>query len=97
AFSPDGRFLAFGGDDRQLHVGDVREGRVILDGGREKHAISAVTFVGPGTVLYGLGERPDPVARPTTLMLLDLSSGRPRTFPFQVINGIRVVAGLPDR
>jgi WD40 repeat protein len=97
AFSPDGRFLAFGGDDRQLHVWDVHDRRLILDGSPEKHAISAVTFVGPGTILYGLGERPNPVACPTTLMLLDLPSGRPRKFPFQVVNGIRALAGLPDR
>jgi WD40 repeat protein len=97
AFSPDGRYLAYGGDDRLLQVSDLRDSKPVLQSRPEKHPISAVTFVGPGTVLYGIGERPNPVARPSTLFLLDLPSGRPRNFPFDVVNGIRAVAGLPDR
>jgi WD40 repeat protein len=47
--------------------------------------------------LYGIGGRPDPVAAPATLILLDLPSGRPRKFSFPVVNGIRAVCGLADR
>jgi WD40 repeat protein len=97
AFFPDAHFLAFGGDDGQLHVWAVPERQPIVDGPKEKHAITAVTVVGSGTVLYGLGGRPDPVVSPATLMLLDLPSGRPRKFSFPVVHGIRALAGLPDR
>jgi outer membrane protein assembly factor BamB len=97
AFLPDGRFLASGGDDGQLHVWDVRERLPVVDGPKEKHPITAVTVVGSGTVLYGIGGRPDPVAAPATLILLDLPSGRPRKFSFPVVNGIRAVCGLADR
>jgi len=97
AFLPDGHLITFGGDDGQLHVWDTREHRPVLDGPKEKHSITAVTIVGSGTVLYGIGGRPDPVALPATLMLLDLPSGRPRKFSFPVVNGIRALAGLPDR
>src|SRR5262245_44245282 len=97
AFSPDSRFLAFGGDDCMLQVYDVRERKLIVSGRREKHSISSVTFVGPGLILYGIGERGDPVARPSTLFLVELPAGHIRDFPFQIANGIRVVFGLPDR
>src|SRR5262249_23787505 len=97
AFLPDGHYLAFGGDDGQLHVWDIRERKPVVDSPKEKHAITAVTVVGSGTVLYGLGGRPDPVASPATLLLPDLPSARPRKFSFPVVNGIRRVVGLPAR
>jgi len=97
AFSPDGSVVAFGGEDRQLHVWNVRERSLSLRTMPEKHPISSVTFVGAGTVLFGIGDRPNPVSRPTTLMLLELASRRTRPFPFGVVNGIRAAAGLPDR
>jgi WD40 repeat protein len=59
--------------------------------------ISAITFVGPGTVLFGLGERGKSVAQSATLFLLDLPHGKPRPTSFEVVNGIRALAGLPDR
>jgi WD40 repeat protein len=96
-FLPDGHFLAFGGDDGQLHVWDVRERRPVVDGPKAKRTITAIAVVGSGTVLYGLGGRLDPIADPATLVLLDLPSGRPRKFSFPLVNGIRALAGLPDR
>ena len=95
AFSPDGHCLAVGAD-RVLQVWDLRDRR-LLTPFLQQHAISAVAFVGPGTVLFGIGERPGPVARPATLFLLDLPTGKPRPTSFQVVNGIRALAALPDR
>src|SRR5439155_4884164 len=63
AFSPDGRYLAVGAD-RVLQVWDWRDGRLVT-ASQHEHAISAAAFVGPGTVLFGIGERPGPVARPS--------------------------------
>jgi WD40 repeat protein len=91
AFAPDGRYLAVGAD-RVLQVWDRRDGQ-LLTATEHKHSISAVAFVGRGTVLFGLGER----AGPSTLWLLDLPSGKPRPTSFGVMNGIRAVAALPDR
>ncbi|MBO0696945.1 MAG: WD40 repeat domain-containing protein [Zavarzinella sp.] len=91
AFAPDGRYLAVGAD-RVLQVWDRRDGQ-LLTATEHKHAISAVAFVGRGTVLFGLGER----AGPSTLWLLDLPSGKPRPTSFDVMNGIRALAALPDR
>src|SRR5262245_39113671 len=72
AFLPDGHYLAVGGNDGQLHVWDVCERQPIVDSPKEKHSITAITVVGSGTVLYGIGGRPDPVAAPATLLMLDL-------------------------
>src|SRR5262245_33870347 len=66
AFSQDGRYLTFGGDDQVLQVWDLREGQPIVQSRSEKYPISAATFVGPGTILYGIGKRPDPVSQPST-------------------------------
>jgi WD40 repeat protein len=97
AFSPDGRFLASGGVDQKVQVWDVRERRPVVVTAPQHHSISAITFVGAGTVLFGLGERGNIVARSATLFLLDLPNGKPRPTSFEVVNGIRALAGLPDR
>jgi WD40 repeat protein len=97
AFSPDGHYLASGGADRVLHVWDVRERRIVAATAPQQHPISAAAFVGSGTLLFGIGERSGPVARPATLFLMELPGGQVRRFSFDVVNGIRAVAGLPDR
>jgi WD40 repeat protein len=97
AFSPDGRYLASGGVDRKVQVWDVRERRPVVVTAPQTHPISSITFVGPGTVLFGLGERGMPVSKPSTLFLIDLPRGQPRRSSFDVVNGIRALAGLPDR
>jgi WD40 repeat protein len=97
AFAPDGRYLATGGADGKLKVWDLRDRRPMVVS-PDRHPISAVTYVGPGTVLFGIGERSSPVARPATLLLFDFPVKLPlRRFPFDVVNGIRALAALPDR
>lgn len=97
AFSPDGRYLASGGADRALHVWEVPERRLLRRTDPQPEAISGVQFVGPGTVVFGIGERSRAVARSSTLFLLDLPHGKPRPTSFGVVNGIRALAALPDR
>ena len=97
AFSPDGRYLASGGNDQLVRVLDTRNQRVLFKSEPLKHAVSVIGFAGEGTVVFGIGERPGPVARPSTLSLLDLVSGKSRRFPFDVVNGIRALTALPAR
>lgn len=97
AFSSDGRYLATGGNDQLVRVLDARSQLVLFTSEQQKHAVSTIGFAGEGTVVFGMGERPGPVARPSTLSLLDLVSGKSRRFPFDVVNGIRALASLPQR
>lgn len=97
AYSPDGRYLASGGLDRTLHVWDTREHRPLVVTEALPHPISAVTFIGPGTVLFGIGIRGDTAGAAATLFQLNLPNRKPQATSFGVSQGIRAVAGLPDR
>jgi WD40 repeat protein len=97
AFSPDGRYLVGGGLDQLLTVWDIVERRISRFARPEQYPITSLAFVGPGTALFGIGDRAGKIARPTTLFLFDLSNGQTRKFSFGVANGIRAIAGLPDR
>jgi WD40 repeat protein len=97
AFSPDGRFLVGGGPDQFITVWDVFESRISRFARPEQFPIASLAFVGPGTVLFGIGDRAGKIARPTTLFLFDLANGQTRKFSFGVPYGIRAIAGLPDR
>jgi len=96
AFSPDGHYLITGGADRMLFVWDVRERRHVASW-PQQHPVSAIAFVSPGTVVFGIGERSNVVARPITMFLVDLPTGKPRRLSTDVVNGIRALAALPDR
>ena len=50
----------------------------------QSESISAIAFVGPGTLVFGIGERSRVVARSSTLFLLDLPNGKPRPTSFVV-------------
>ena len=54
-----------GGSDRKVHVLDTRNQRVLFTSELLQHSVSAIGFVGEGTVVFGIGERPGPVARPS--------------------------------
>ena len=92
AFSPDGGYLATGGADGEVRVWDVRARQLRVTAAPEPYPVTAVAFIGPGTVLFGIGK-----ARSATLFLLDLATRQVRRFPFQVANGIRAVAAIPGR
>jgi len=96
AFSPDGHYLITGGVDRTVIIWDVQERKAIAKW-PQQHAVSAIAFVAPGTVVFGIGERSNSVARPATLFLIDLPTGKPRRLGQDVVNGIRALAALPDR
>lgn len=97
AFSPDGRFLAVGGAGGEVRVWDVPARTLLARAAPEPFPVTALAFVGPGTVLFGIGKRTEAVARSSTVFLLDLATRRERRFPFDVVNGIRAAAGLPGR
>jgi WD40 repeat protein len=97
AFSPDGRYLGTGGADRTLQVWDIRQRRHLVATSPWPESVSCVAFVGPGTIIFGIGERSRLVARSAALFLLDLSNGKPRPTSFEVVNGVRALAALPDR
>ena len=97
AFSPDGRYLASGGLDRKLQVWDTREHRPLVITEPQRHSISAIAFIGPGTVLFGIGERGTTVGASATLLQLKLPHGKPQPISFAESRGIRALGGLPDR
>ena len=75
AFSPDGHYLASGGADGKVQrLGRTHAAPVWVVAAPEPLPDPAVTFVGPGMVLFGIGKRAEAVARPATLFLLDLST-----------------------
>lgn len=95
AFSADGRLIA-SGDDQRLHVWDASTRSLAASSPMQPHPVTSCGFVG-GSILFGIGERANPVARPTTLLLIDAPYAKPRRFPFDVVNGIRALATLPER
>lgn len=97
AFSPeDGSHTAFGGSDGILRVLNTRENAYLATSHTHPHPISALGFIGSGSVLFGIGERPGPVARPSTMFILDLATKKERPLSFGVVNGIRAIATIPE-
>jgi WD40 repeat protein len=97
AFSPDSHYLVTGGTGRVVNVWDLRERKLVVSSGPQQHAISALGFIGAGKVLFGIGERAAPVARPSTLFSLELPLGKPHPLALGIVNGIRTLTTVPER
>lgn len=95
-FSLDARYLASGSADSHLIVWDLQDNLPKLFGGFQ-HPVNTVGFISPGTVIFGIGDRGNSVSRPSTLFLVDLPNGKARRVAFDVVNGIRALAALPER
>jgi WD40 repeat protein len=97
AYSPDGTYLAAGHSGGLINVWDAAKRKLEHEIRPQPHSVSAVAFIGPGTILFGVGERSQPVSRSATLYLLDMPIGKLRSLGFGIVNGIRALATLPDR
>lgn len=97
AYSPDGQYLVSGGADHTLSVWNTSTHQVTTTRLSEPYGITSVGFVGSRTVLFGIGERPGPVGRPTTMFMMEIGKPKWRPFPFRVVHGIRAIAADAER
>ena len=78
AYSPDGRFVALAGDDKQIHVWDTREGGKVHSLQAPADVVRRLCFSPDGkTLAAGLEARRNVSGQPT-LRLWDIASGEER-------------------
>jgi WD40 repeat protein len=97
AVSMDGRFLVVGGSRGVISVWRLDDNLLHAERRLEDELAVLVTWVGPAVVLASVCFRGGPVARPSTMFLSDLTLKTVRRFPFDVVNGVRSMVGVPEK
>jgi serine/threonine protein kinase len=80
AYSPDGRLIATGSDDKMVRIWDVEKGKQVGPTMPQSHVVNSVAFSRNGRWLVAAtGKRDYPV--PSSARVWDVATGRPATPP----------------
>jgi WD40 repeat protein/serine/threonine protein kinase len=98
AFSPDGRLLATGGNDKVVKLWDVRSGQEVGTFGGHKESVLSVTFTRDGKSLAaGCGQwRRRDLPVPVEVKVWDLATGQARATFAIAAGSVRALAFRPD-